>query len=195
MTTTGATASGILGCCGGYAEHFEHCELGMREEAARRRDFMNAWLEPVPEPTPLQRAKEMLRPNVERGARWLDEVKPGWVDLIDLDTLNLEDPCFCICGQAFFAEASAHSIDSYDGFAVAERLLRDAGSHAADYGFGDAVEGVVSADVWRALDELWVELIRARRKETVERLGDVAANTYRDRADATLDAHAERGEA
>lgn len=39
--------------------------------------------------------------RVAAGAAWLDAERPGWVERIDLDRLDLESPCRCILGQEF----------------------------------------------------------------------------------------------
>lgn len=42
-----------------------------------------------------------IEERVESGARWLDEHRPGWWRRIDLDTLDLGDPCKCVLGQEY----------------------------------------------------------------------------------------------
>lgn len=42
-----------------------------------------------------------IEERVAAGARWLDEHRPGWVDRIDLETLDLGDPCRCVLGQEY----------------------------------------------------------------------------------------------
>ena len=37
--------------------------------------------------------------RVERGAALLDEKRPGWLDLIDLDRLSIASACRCVLGQ------------------------------------------------------------------------------------------------
>lgn len=39
--------------------------------------------------------------RVQAGAAWLDQHRPGWLDRIDLITLNVEDPECCVLGQEF----------------------------------------------------------------------------------------------
>lgn len=41
----------------------------------------------------------MYEAEIQRGAAFLDEVVPNWMDIIDVDTLELSSPCKCICGQ------------------------------------------------------------------------------------------------
>lgn len=39
--------------------------------------------------------------RVAAGAAWLDEHRPGWDQRIDLETLDLGDPCHCVLGQEY----------------------------------------------------------------------------------------------
>lgn len=41
-----------------------------------------------------------FKENIELGVAWLNEVKPNWLEDIDLDTLNMETND-CILGQVF----------------------------------------------------------------------------------------------
>lgn len=47
---------------------------------------------------------------VANGAQLLDEKRPGWYDLIDLDKLNVANDEVCICGQLEKYEAKAMDI-------------------------------------------------------------------------------------
>jgi len=42
-----------------------------------------------------------IQARVQAGAAWLDENRPGWIDRIDLATLDLGDPCRCVLGQEY----------------------------------------------------------------------------------------------
>lgn len=42
--------------------------------------------------------------RVAKGAKWLDEVEPGWFDLIDLNTLDISSNKNCILGQIAVAK-------------------------------------------------------------------------------------------
>lgn len=55
---------------------------------------------------------EFYMPDVRHGAAWLDEVKPGWRELIDLSTLDVESGQVCVLAQVFAAEA--YPIEGYD---------------------------------------------------------------------------------
>ncbi len=85
--------------------------------------------------------------RVAAGAQWLDDNVPGWVDLIDLDRLDLRSTCRCVLGQLF---------DDYD-FAP-----RDARWYSGDYGF-DAVGDHLTAE-YVALTDAWTRLITTRRQ-------------------------------
>jgi hypothetical protein len=91
------------------------------------------------------------------GAAWLDRVKPGWIDHIDLPHLAMADPCLCVLGQVFDEEGlSAENPRSGYGWAVGEYSLPRWGR---DYGFEtDHSMGVASADLRAA----WSSLIRKR---------------------------------
>jgi hypothetical protein len=42
-----------------------------------------------------------IEERVRLGAAWLDANRPGWVDRIDLETLDLSTSCGCVLGQEF----------------------------------------------------------------------------------------------
>jgi hypothetical protein len=90
--------------------------------------------------------------RVAAGAAWLDEHRPGWVDRIDLNTLDLGDGCYCILGQTdgyFWDVPEVTSLYNYaDVFA-------ELGLFAAGGIEGDAE--------YSALTEAWRRLITARR--------------------------------
>lgn len=44
-------------------------------------------------------SEDFISQTVAAGAQLLDEKIPDWYQRIDLDTLNMADPCNCICGQ------------------------------------------------------------------------------------------------
>ena len=61
---------------------------------------------------------EDIETQVARGAAWLDERKPGWENLVDIDKLVMSDSDNCIAGQVFRDEAAEHPdwhvTDGYD---------------------------------------------------------------------------------
>ena len=73
-----------------------------------------------------------VKERVENGARWLDENFSGWVDRIDVYTLNLDSTRTCICGQVFDpAVHPQNSGDDYDsrGYDFAEDTLFSEANH------------------------------------------------------------------
>ena len=86
--------------------------------------------------------------QVSRGAALLDEKHPGWHWNIDLDRLNISEPCDCICGQL------------YGSFYLGLRKL-DIDHPTARYGF-----------VGYYLEPIWKKEIEARRDADVRRYTD-----------------------
>ena len=43
--------------------------------------------------------------RVADGARYLDLNAPGWFRSIDLNRLNMSNPCYCVVGQLFYSFA------------------------------------------------------------------------------------------
>ena len=73
------------------------------------------------------------RIRARRGARFLDEVAPGWENRIDLETLSLNDGMQCVCGQVFAEEAKSETTDEGDPEATETGY-----SWAADHLFAQA---------------------------------------------------------
>lgn len=44
---------------------------------------------------------ELLKENVKATAEWMDVVEPGWMSRINLDTLNVDNPTYCVAGQVW----------------------------------------------------------------------------------------------
>src|SRR6267378_6692445 len=84
--------------------------------------------------------------RVAVGAAWLDTEKPGWVDRIDLEKLDLVDPDYCILGQEY---------GSYFGapLSLAGRL---------DFGFAADSESYPSPE-WDKLTSEWYRYITSHR--------------------------------
>lgn len=64
-----------------------------------------------------------IEERVTAGAAWLDEHRPGWWQRIDLETLDLGDPCKCVLGQ------------EYGDFGVAPAEVAGASEPAVAFGF------------------------------------------------------------
>jgi hypothetical protein len=50
-----------------------------------------------------------VQERVVRGTQWLDHVRPGWRDSLELGTLDLSNGGQCVLGQVFSEEAAAHA--------------------------------------------------------------------------------------
>ena len=64
-----------------------------------------------------------LQKRVRRGVRFLDGVKPGWGDRIDLERLDMLHTRLCLCGQL------------YGRYRNAQRVLQLSPANAVTYGF------------------------------------------------------------
>lgn len=98
--------------------------------------------------------------RVARGAALLDEKVPGWVDLIDLDTLDLGSPCRCILGQTFADHPDADLTPFTFGVDSIFKVGADADDIAA-YGFEVYLDDL--ADYYWSLTDEWTRVILARR--------------------------------
>lgn len=99
---------------------------------------------------------DLYRPFVEKGAAWLDEYEPKWVEKIIPEDLAISDGNLCICGQVFgdygnrpqaveeawcygFSLPMTH--DLLDG-------IPDERGHIANF---------VESQGWKTLDRLWLD--------------------------------------
>jgi hypothetical protein len=100
---------------------------------------------------------ERAMQTAEAGAALLDKKIPNWVELIDLSSLEMSEPCSCIIGQI---GEGKYNLDKGIGFnALAYQLTGvDGFDQLVDHGF--------EADDWVDYDDLeeaWTKLILARR--------------------------------
>jgi len=107
--------------------------------------------------------------RVARGAAWLDEHRPGWVDRIDLSTLSMGDRCHCVLGQLdgnYFDAVHALYPDENQLFDLSGEMF------AFSHGFlGDRLdrgEEDYRVDPFPGLADAWRDLILARRAEVVQ---------------------------
>ncbi len=102
--------------------------------------------------------------RVEDGAAWLDEARPGWADLVDLNILDLDDPRCCVLGQVFggFFDAPTTLDDAADYGCLAYPQLRngDSDPHHAER---------IRAELGM-LTTAWRTLIRSRRRDEAQAL-------------------------
>lgn len=103
----------------------------------------------------LGHSKEEIETAVERvnkGALLLDEHKPGWVDDVIPDTLDMKQAGFCIIGQTYGNYWSHVGVPF--GMNVYNDAHMDVGGRAEEYGFmGD---GKVT---FAMLDLMWVYML------------------------------------
>lgn len=123
-----------------------------------------------------------------RGAQFLDQHRPGWYELINLNTLSLESPCRCILGQ-LHPESNRLSSGISGYYVGLEKLVRpNADAMAAelgdvplsehygfkiremDYACDQSTESFIAEMTWRYgyLTQLWRDAIRARRTRSTE---------------------------
>jgi hypothetical protein len=111
-------------------------------------DALNDAIETVP-----------LWQRVEAGAAWLDENMPGWVDVIDLDTLDLASGCSCVLGQLAADVQQGAGYGAFRGREAKHLGLPYLTSFEAErLGF------VNSKNEYDELNELWTALISRRRE-------------------------------
>jgi hypothetical protein len=97
----------------------------------------------------------IARERVSAGARWLDEVEPGWAERIDLDDFRLADGRRCILGQLY--GSFCDGLDTHD-------LEYD---EAEMYGFYlDNLDGKYDhwdeGLIWIRLEDQWIAEIKSR---------------------------------
>lgn len=117
---------------------------------------------------------------VERGAALLDKIRPGWIDTINLDTLNIASGSDCVLGQVFAEEAARVGTDGFGvgmnvlGFRMTGQAGRFGFTSFGVYGCGCAV-CALSAPAWMRQEQhdfvsysdfniLWRQYIAARRE-------------------------------
>jgi hypothetical protein len=87
------------------------------------------------------------------GAALLDEQRPGWVDEIDPDRLDMADPDCCILGQ----------LGGYVSVGTRLGLLDGTGANTGAIEHGFEFDGPERArNLWHELEEAWRGEIAAR---------------------------------
>lgn len=111
-----------------------------------------------------------LDARVAKGAALLDEKDPGWLDVIDIDRLDVHSTVDCVAGQLFSA-----GTDPDGAFCnTMYRLGLDTADGATAYGFQLRVWEVhwraeelginaTGAQIYAPLTDAWKRLITARR--------------------------------
>lgn len=96
-------------------------------------------------------ANAMDKACVLKGIKFLDNVKPNWRTLIDVNALDMIDSQECIAGQVFREESIPLWMDGY-GYLILHVMSMD--DHDCDYGFYLKSEG----SSWEGLTAAWIEL-------------------------------------
>ncbi len=99
--------------------------------------------------------------EVAAGAAWLDANRPGWVDGVDLETLDMNDCARCVLGQTFPPDIATGF--GYDSGLRQLTRTEDGGVRPRDFGF--AVGPVAFVGDWYDLRDAWVDVITARRAD------------------------------
>ena len=84
----------------------------------------------------------MFKRQIARGVELLNRERPGWLQKIDLDTLNMENPLCCVLGQVDGGYWKS-SLQDFDGFNLS----------------WDEATGVQAIAKWDKLTEEWKEKI------------------------------------
>lgn len=94
--------------------------------------------------------------SVARGIDLLDSRLPNWVEKIDLETLNMEDPNHCIAAQI----GKGNMFEGLDMLGI-----RDLSFPMESYGLDITHFAYDTDDIgaYRELQQLWVEEIQKRR--------------------------------
>ena len=109
---------------------------------------------------------------VNRGVKLLDVVRPGSVRAIDLGTIRLSSPAYCILGQLYgdFHDGATllrcHALEIVRNL----RLTHHAGLDEAAYGFNIfscEAQAPSSGESFSFLTELWASVIEQRRAKDV----------------------------
>ena len=64
-----------------------------------------------------------VQERVARGTWWLDQVRPGWRDALELGRLDLAHGGHCVLGQVFSEEAAAHAARPMCGYSYVLKVL------------------------------------------------------------------------
>ena len=109
--------------------------------------------------------------RIAAGVEWLDANYPNWIDVVEVNQLNLWSACNCVLGQLFATEAGGENT-GYD-YAIEEvwdeeyqNVIREpilTSQQAQAYGFDidfDLGESIVT---YQELTDKWKEVIASRK--------------------------------
>lgn len=102
---------------------------------------------------------EHIIERVVKGAAYLDTIRPGWEDEIDLEILDITDASCCVLGELYADEVPADD-EHLNGYDYATKKFSWSIGDAAAHGFTVASWG--EPKQWEELQAAWEELITAR---------------------------------
>jgi hypothetical protein len=112
--------------------------------------------------------------SVDRGARWLDEHRPGWASLVDTDALNMISATRCVAGQVFTERTKARyrGRQFLTGYHAMTTLAADSGiagrvDHVLGFTHPDfrLYFGEADSPGLIALRDLWIAQVKMRVTE------------------------------
>jgi hypothetical protein len=103
--------------------------------------------------------REFFHANIARGMEWLDEHMPGWSSRIDVETLDLGEPCRCVLGSL---DGNYYEAMLRAGHAEVDDLgiIRPDWKWAVDHGF--ATTSTLDFESWDVLTGLWKQRLAMR---------------------------------
>lgn len=119
---------------------------------------------------------EFVRQSVKRGAALMDENDPRWFEKINLESLDMKNPCLCVLGQVYGRYGSGLKEILSDGEYADWISLASEGSDTnliskpEFYGFCfdrdfESLDYIL--DRYRKLDNLWTQEIKDRYERGV----------------------------
>ncbi len=105
----------------------------------------------------------MYETTVAEGVRLLDTHEPGWESQVDLASLDMFSPHYCMLGQVF------------GSFGVGVSALGIEWGDTAETGFiiSDGVPEMFRRDAYDRLGETWREIVMERRQMFLDELADI----------------------
>ena len=106
--------------------------------------------------------------EIQRGMAWLDETRPGWPEMVNLERLAMQSGYDCVLGQVFEKDATEACCGCQSGFDWASETFKVlAPTPGFDGCCGADDLGFCQPEAWRfaTLTEEWKESIAERRNE------------------------------
>ena len=110
--------------------------------------------------------QKAARRRVLKGITWLDDDRPGWLDLVEEATLSMWDAAWCVLGQVYDADGAEEGGSSGYAYVHDHTLyldLSELGFVPASYGFNLYALNEAGVDTSIVLRETWQREIRKLR--------------------------------